>query len=158
MEFLNSYFPQGMEHYIVGGLAIGAAVSLLYLLTGLIGGMSSVFSTAWSYVSSQPFFQQDKQLKSRNWRMVYALGLILGTALWFVVSDNEPVITKVSWWQLAVGGFIAGFGARLGNGCTSGHGICGIASLSGSSLLAVLVFLVAAIVTAQLVVATGVGV
>ena len=61
----------------------------------------------------------------------------------------------MTWWQLAAGGFIAGFGARLSSGCTSGHGICGLASLQLPSLLAVLIFLATAIATAQLVRALG---
>jgi uncharacterized membrane protein YedE/YeeE len=61
----------------------------------------------------------------------------------------------VPWWQLLLGGFIAGFGARLSNGCTSGHGICGMASLQLPSLLAVLTFLATAMVTANLVRSLG---
>jgi uncharacterized membrane protein YedE/YeeE len=157
MELLNSLFPQGMAHYVYGGLAIGAGVCLLYVVTGLIGGMSSVYTTTWSYVSSSRFFQQPKQRDSRQWRLIYALGLILGALLWMLWLGKEPVVTTVPWWQLALGGFIAGFGARLGNGCTSGHGICGMASLSGKSFIAVAVFMVAAIVTAQLIAAIGMG-
>jgi uncharacterized membrane protein YedE/YeeE len=63
--------------------------------------------------------------------------------------------TGVPWWRLGVGGFIAGFGARLSNGCTSGHGICGLGSFQLPSLLAVVIFLASAIVTAQLVAAFG---
>ena len=59
------------------------------------------------------------------------------------------------WWQLLAGGVVAGFGARLANGCTSGHGICGLASLQWPSLLAVLTFLATAIVTARTVAAWG---
>jgi len=61
----------------------------------------------------------------------------------------------VSWWQLALGGFIAGYGARLSNGCTSGHGICGLASLQLPSLLAVLIFLGSAMVSAALIKTLG---
>jgi len=150
MELFNSMFPLGMEHYIVGGLLIGLGVSLLFIFTGLVGGMSSVYSTIWSYCSNLPFFQQDKHTKTRQWRLVYAVGLILGGALWLALPGSEVTITNVTWWQLAVGGFIAGFGARFGNGCTSGHGICGMASLNLLSVLAVIVFLTVAIITAQL--------
>ena len=64
-------------------------------------------------------------------------------------------MTHVAPWQLALGGFVAGFGARLSGGCTSGHGICGLASLQLPSLLAVLIFLATAIVTANVVRAPG---
>ncbi len=65
------------------------------------------------------------------------------------------VQTQVAAWQLPVGGFIAGFGARMSNGCTSGHGICGLASLQIPSLLAVATFLTTAIVVAHVVLALG---
>ena len=150
---VDQWFPLGVQHYIVGGLLIGFAVSLLFVVTGLVGGMSSVYSSTLSYVSKVPFFQQKGLLESRKWRIVYALGLILGAALWLAVPGNSGVVTGVSWWQLALGGFIAGFGARLGDGCTSGHGICGVGLLKLPSFIAVAVFLTMAIVTAQLVAA-----
>jgi len=67
------------------------------------------------------------------------------------LNEGVAVTTEVPGWQLLAGGFIAGFGARLSNGCTSGHGICGLASLQIPSLGAVIVFLCTAIATAQLV-------
>ena len=89
-------------------------------------------------------------LDSRGWRIYLAVGLIAGTALyWYGLGPGVPWQTSIPLWQLGVGGFIAGFGARLGNGCTSGHGICGMASLQWPSLLSVLIFLGVAIVTAQ---------
>jgi len=152
---ISSVFPAGIWHYLLGGLLIGAGVSVLFAFTGRIGGMSGVFSATWSYVSQLPFFQQTRFTSSRQWRLLYALGLIIGAALWLLSSQAGPVTTHVPWWQLALGGFIGGYGARLGNGCTSGHGICGLASLSATSFWAVLVFLAAAIMTAQLVEAMG---
>lgn len=155
MELLNTIFPNGTTHYLLGGLFIGLGVSLLFVFTGLVGGMSSVYSAVWSYFSKIPFFQEEKLTKTRQWRLVYAAGLILGAAIWLSFPGNEVTITNVPLWQLAVGGFIAGFGARLGNGCTSGHGICGVASLSLPSVLAVIVFLTVAIITAQVVASFG---
>ena len=63
--------------------------------------------------------------------------------------------TTVTWWQLSIGGFIAGYGARLSNGCTSGHGVCGLASLQVPSLLAVIIFLGCAMISAALVKSLG---
>jgi uncharacterized membrane protein YedE/YeeE len=155
MELLDTLFPLGLSHYIIGGLFIGLGVSLLFVFTGLIGGMSSVYSAVWSYFSKVSFFQQEKQTKTRQWRLVYAAGLILGALIWLSLPDSEVTVTSVSGWRLALGGFIAGFGARLGNGCTSGHGICGMASLNLSSIFAVLVFLSVGMVTAQLIAFLG---
>jgi len=152
---LTVIFPAGIWHYLLGGLVIGAGVSVLFVFTGRIGGMSGVFSATWSYVSRLSYFQQTRFTSSRQWRLLYALGLVIGAALWLLSSQAGPVTTEVPWWQLAIGGFIGGYGARLGNGCTSGHGICGMASLSATSLWAVLTFLGCAIVTAQIVEALG---
>ena len=157
MEILDSLFPIGMMHYISGGLLIGAGVSLLFMLTGLVGGMSSVYSSIWSYTSKLDFFQQPIVKDSRTWRLVYALGLVLGAGIWFAFSDTTSSLTTLPWWQLAIGGFIAGFGARYGNGCTSGHGICGMASLSLPSFLSVVIFLSTAIITAQIFTAVNGG-
>jgi len=146
-------FPTGWAHYLLGGVLIGSGVSLLYLFTGWIGGMSTVFSSTWSYVSTRPFFQQSRLLETRAWRLVFALGLILGAALWSVaLGSTESVatsVTAVPWWQLGVGGVLVGFGARLSNGCTSGHGICGLSSLQLPSLMAVLIFMLTAFLTAN---------
>ena len=127
-------------------------MSVLFLATGLIGGMSSVFTTTWSFFSRLPYFSQDRFLASRRWRLVYAAGLVIG-ALVFVAAIGEPFQTAVPLWRLAAGGFIAGFGARLAGGCTSGHGICGMASLQPASVLAVLAFLATAMITARVVAA-----
>ncbi|MEX8516985.1 MAG: YeeE/YedE family protein [Leptothrix sp. (in: b-proteobacteria)] len=145
-------FPLGWAHYLVGGLFIGAGVALLFVATGLVGGMSTFFSSTWSLVSRWPYFQQARFVQSRSWRLVYALGLVLGAALWWVWrGPTGPLGTAVPWWQLLIGGVLVGYGARLSNGCTSGHGICGLSSLRLPSLLAVLTFMACGIVTASLV-------
>lgn len=149
---LDTLFPLGMFHYIAGGICIGLAVSLIFMLTGQVAGMSSVFSSSWSWCSKLAFFQQRRLVDSRGWRLCLAIGLVLGTALfWFGFGPAHAWQTSVPWWQLLLGGFVAGFGARMSNGCTSGHGICGMASLQLPSLLAVLTFLSTAFVTAYLV-------
>ena len=145
------FFPNGITHYLVGGLIIGVAVGLLYITTGLIGGMSTVYSSTWSYFSKQPFFQQQNLIGSRDWRLAYAAGLVLGGVIWLAWLGAGTWQTSVPMWQLGLGGFLVGFGARLSQGCTSGHGICGLASLRLPSLLSVLTFLATGISTAQLV-------
>jgi uncharacterized membrane protein YedE/YeeE len=151
MNLLSTLFPLGWQHYLLGGLLIGAGTALLFVLTGRIGGMSTVFSSTWSFVVQRPFFQQVRFVSSRNWRLVYAAGLILGALLWWQgFADGASQSTGVPVWQLLLGGFFVGYGARLGNGCTSGHGICGLGSLQWPSLLAVLTFMATAFVTANL--------
>lgn len=152
---LHELFPLGWQHYLAGGLLIGAGVSLLFVTTGLIGGMSSFYSACWSWMSRHAFFQQPRFVETRQWRLVYAAGLILGAALWITLAGTGSVTTQVTWWQLLAGGFLAGFGARLANGCTSGHGICGMASLQLPSILAVVIFLATGTITAHLVRSLG---
>jgi uncharacterized membrane protein YedE/YeeE len=125
-------------------------LSLLFTATGLIGGMSTVFTTVWSFLSRAPYFNSPRFLASGTWRLIYAGGLLAGAVLW-MLTLGAPQHTTVPLWQLAVGGFIAGFGARLANGCTAGHGICGIASLQAPSIAAVAIFLATAMATAHLV-------
>ncbi len=125
-------------------------MSLLFVSTGLIGGMSTVFTTIWSFFSAAPYFREERFVASRGWRLVYALGLVVGAFAW-LVTIGEPFRTQVPAWQLAAGGFLAGFGARLSNGCTAGHGICGMASLQPASILAVVIFLATAMATARIV-------
>jgi len=150
MDF-STLFPFGWQHYLMGGLLIGAGVALLYVMNGWVGGMSTVFSSSWSYVLKRPFFQQGRLTDTRAWRLIYALGVVLGAIVWRVfLSDGSAQTTSVPAWQLLVGGFLVGYGARLGDGCTSGHGICGLGALQLPSLGAVLTFMATAFVTANL--------
>lgn len=151
---LDLYFPHGFARYLAGGALIGSGVALLFMTTGRQGGASSVFSSLWSYVSRARFFQQAALRDSRHWRLLYALGMLAGGAAMALAGLGVPG-TGLASWQLLLGGLLAGFGARLGGGCTSGHGICGLASLSAGSLVMVLAFLASAIVTAQLMQAGG---
>jgi uncharacterized protein len=152
---MDAYFPNGYLQYIVGGACIGLGVSLLFVMTGLVGGMSSVYSSTWSFVSNRPFFQQAKFLSSRQWRLFYAAGLILGAVIAAFAFNKPGYVLSVHPAALFVGGIVAGFGARLSNGCTSGHGICGMASLNKASIVAVIIFLSTAAVTAKLMAVAG---
>jgi uncharacterized membrane protein YedE/YeeE len=153
---IDILFPHGWLHYLEGGLLIGAATGLLYVLLGWVGGMSTVFSSTLSFVSDLAFFQQPRFLDTRAWRLVFALGLILGASAWWLVTGPVGgVHTALPAWQLATGGVLVGFGARLSNGCTSGHGICGLSSLQLPSLAAVVTFMATAFVSARVVLLLG---
>lgn len=155
---LDILFPNGMIHYLAGGICIGLATSLIFIFTGNVAGMSSFFSSTLSWFSRLSYFQQDRFVNTRAWRAYLAVGLVLGGALyWFGMGPATSWQTSVPLWQLGAGGFIAGYGARLGNGCTSGHGICGMASLQWPSLLSVLIFMACAFITANVVVYAGGG-
>lgn len=153
---IEQWLPNGWLHYLLGGLLIGVGVGAAFLCAGLVTGMSTFFSSTWSWVSRLRFFQQDRLRGSRGWRAALAVGLVIGGAIYTVtLGDGTLGTTAVSGWQLGVGGVLIGFGARLSDGCTSGHGICGLASFQLPSLLAVLTFLATAMATAQLVRALG---
>ena len=153
---IDTLFPLGWIHYLSGGVFIGLGVALLWIATGRLAGMSSVFSSSWSFVSRRPYFQQPRWLASRTWRLQLALGLVLGAGLWWLwFGPAEAMGTDVPAWRLALGGLFVGFGARLAGGCTSGHGICGLASLKLPSLLAVLTFMGTGFLTAQALAAAG---
>lgn len=145
---MQDFFPRGAAHYLAGGALLGLAVALAYALCGLVTGMSSFFSSTWSWFSRAAYFQQARFTSSRNWRLALAVGLVLGGAL-FVAGGGTAPPTAVPAWRLLLGGFLAGYGARLSNGCTSGHGLCGLGALQLPSLVAVLTFLATAMLTAH---------
>ena len=151
---LDAYFPTGYAHFFYGGLLMGLGVALLYASSGRLGGASTFFSAIWSHLIASDFFRQARFVNSRNWRTVYALGMLLG-GLIYAGLDLPRLVTEVAHWKFIVGGLFIGFGARLGGGCTSGHGICGMASLSLPSMTMVITFLTSAIITAQVVSALG---
>jgi len=150
-------FPLGITSYLIGGIVIGLAVSFVYILTGLHATQSSLFSSTLSYFSKVPFFNRKTYLESREWRLYFAAGVMLGALLYTVtISPDGFWSTSVQWWRLILGGFLVGFGTRLSSGCTSGHGISGIASLSTTSLYAVITFIGVGIVVANLMLILGV--
>lgn len=150
-------FPLGVFPYIAGGILIGIGVSYIYITTGIHATQSSFFSTTLSYFSKRPYFQQKQYLDSRGWRIIFAVGVILGAFIYTITLSPEGFFTtSIQWWRLAVGGFLVGFGTRLSQGCTSGHGISGLASLSTTSLYAVITFLAIGILTAIILQTLGV--
>jgi uncharacterized membrane protein YedE/YeeE len=151
-------FPLGIEPYLVGGIIVGVGVALIYLITGLHATQSSFFTTTLSWFSKRKHFQKEKNIKERSWRLILAIGVVIGAFIYtFTLSPTGFWSTSVQLWRLALGGLLVGFGTRLSSGCTSGHGISGLASLSKTSLIAVIVFMGVAIVTANIVQLLGVS-
>jgi uncharacterized membrane protein YedE/YeeE len=122
---------------ILGGVLIGAAATVLLACNGRIAGLSGIVnglqSGSWS---------------DRSWRIMFLLGLMGGADIMFLFMPSS-LSQRVSFPALAVivAGLLVGFGTRMGNGCTSGHGVCGLGRLSLRSLVAVLVFMVSAMTT-----------
>jgi uncharacterized membrane protein YedE/YeeE len=151
-------FPLGIEPYLIGGIIIGIGVSLVYLTTGLHATQSSFLTTTLSWFSKRVHFQKERNIKERNWRVVLATGLIIGALIHtLTLSPTGFWTTSVQLWRLFLGGLLVGFGTRLSGGCTSGHGISGLASKSKTSLYAVIVFMGVAIVTANIIQLLGIS-
>lgn len=147
-------FPNGITHYALGGLFVGLGVLFIYFFTSRIPGASTFLESTLSYVSKKKRFQ--KYINSRDWRLTFTAGIILGAFIHTIVARPEFFTTEVSILRLFLGGVLVGIGTRIGKGCTSGHGVCGIGSLSKTSFIAVITFLIAAIITAQTVQFIGV--
>ena len=87
---------------------------------------------------------------------MFTLGIVGGAAIYALLFQDGWWTTDVQWWRLLGGGVLVGVGTRLGKGCTSGHGVCGVGSASSTSIVNVVTFMAVAIGTAQLVQALGV--
>lgn len=114
-----------------GGVLIGIAVSLMLFLNGRVTGISGIVSGIATAEKSD-----------RGWRISFVLGLIFGGGVLYLLNPSffAPMVTA-SLGQIVVAGVCVGFGTVLGNGCTSGHGICGITRLSPRSLVATIIFM-----------------
>lgn len=148
---MESLFPFGVGHYLLGGLLVGAGIAVMYLLTGLVAGVSTTFTSTWSFLSgpSDSFFKREKFVASRAWRLSLVSGLVLGGFVYLVlVNGGETTVTTLSPLRLFMGGILVGIGTRMASGCASGHGICGNAMLEKSSIVSTTTFLVVGIVVA----------
>lgn len=125
---------------LIGGALIGLAATLLYALAGRIAGISGMINTAIENPAE------------RQWRMIFLMGLVVGAGAWFLLGNPAlPARSGFPLPWLLLAGLLVGIGTRLGNGCTSGHGICGLARLSKRSLVAVLVFMACGIATTTII-------
>ena len=121
----------------IGGALIGLSAVLLLLSTGRIAGISGIFSGLLNMRG-----------EDKGWRIAFLAGLILAPVIASLVGYGmSPPNLPSSWTVIVVAGVLVGFGTRLGGGCTSGHGICGIAQMSPRSAAATVVFMVTAIAT-----------
>ena len=120
----------------IGGVLIGLSAVVLLLFNGRIAGISGMLKNSIS--SKSEFF----------WSWLFIAGMILGGLAYEYLFASKPTPTyTLAPFTMIVGGLIAGFGARMGGGCTSGHGVCGLGRLSKRSFVAVLTFMATAIVT-----------
>ncbi|MCC1493846.1 YeeE/YedE family protein [Cognatishimia sp. F0-27] len=121
-----------------GGVLIGIASTLLMLFAGRIMGATGVLAGLFQPASGSDF----------AWRAALLAGMVSGPALVWLVSGEMPAIeVPVSTPALVIGGLIVGVGVTFGSGCTSGHGVCGMARLSPRSFVATAVFMASTLAT-----------
>lgn len=121
---------------VIGGVLIGLSASILLLFNGRIAGISGMINGALEFTSSQ------------LWRWYFLGGMLLGGILFeYVLPLPSTPSYPFSPILMILGGFLVGFGTRMGNGCTSGHGVCGLGRLSVRSLSAVISFLLSGMIT-----------
>ncbi len=131
-----------MEHFTpvsaaIGGVLIGLSVALLWLGNGRVAGISGIVGGLWTPSTGDI-----------AWRIVFIVGLIAAPLLYRAGGGAlPPIVVPLPWPLIIAAGLLVGFGTRLGGGCTSGHGVCGLARLSPRSLVATAVFMATAMVT-----------
>ena len=121
---------------LVGGVLIGAAAALLWILNGRVAGISGIVGELLAPTRGEA-----------RWRLGFVAGLVGGGALVRLVHPTAFALPHASTTVLVASGVLVGFGTRLANGCTSGHGVCGISRLSPRSLAATGIFMAVGVAT-----------
>jgi hypothetical protein len=124
-----------------GGVLIGLAAVLLLAVNGRVAGVSGILG---GLITSRSGAE-------RSWRLLFVTGLIAGAALYRLFYGPLPIQIQSTAPVLLAAGALVGWGTRLGSGCTSGHGVCGLARLSPRSLLATVTFMLFGVLTVYLV-------
>src|SRR6266404_2263784 len=122
---------------VIGGALIGLASVWLLIANGRIAGVSGILHGLFA--------------GERLWRAWFIAGLIVAGFVWHAFAGPAPIRQGFGLGWVALAGLLVGFGTRMGGGCTSGHGVCGLGRLSARSLVAVLVFMGAGMITAYVV-------
>lgn len=127
-----------MTYALIGGSIIGVAVSLMLIFNGRVTGISGIVSGVLRPVKGDTL-----------WRTLFLLGLLIGGfILKFVRPESfESLSLNMGLGDYAIAGFLVGFGTLLGNGCTSGHGVCGNSRLSVRSMVATMTFILFGVIS-----------
>ena len=121
---------------LIGGVLIGTAINIFFFTTGRLAGVSGIINNL--------LFQKS----SRNNNFLFIIGLVIGPFIYIYFSNNKIPFTITSSIPLIIlGGLLVGIGTKIGKGCTSGHGVCGISLFSIRSIVATLIFMLFAIFT-----------
>ncbi|MCC2521254.1 YeeE/YedE family protein [Vibrio coralliilyticus] len=122
---------------LIGGALLGLSATMLLMINGKVAGISGIVNGVLSPKRNDLF-----------WRLLFLIGMVSGGALSVMVIGIEiPSTESISTFVLVIAGLLVGFGTRLGNGCTSGHGICGVGRFSFRSIVATAIFMVVAALT-----------
>ena len=133
-------------HSFIGGLLIGMAVILFFISNGRLAGVSGIVNN--SLTISQ----------NRTVNLLFLFGLILGPVIFMIFTQNTiPFSMTTSIPIIIFGGLLVGIGTKIGSGCTSGHGVCGISRFSIRSIVATVLFIFAAMMTVFIFKLIGLG-
>ena len=121
---------------LIGGSIIGIAVSLLLLFNGKVLGVSGILGELFNHPLSKNY-----------WRLFFVLGLLISPLIYSIFHPIPLIEISSNKLLIIVAGLLVGFGSRLGSGCTSGHGVCGLARLSVRSFIATMTFISFGLVT-----------
>ena len=126
-----------MTNAILGGALIGLAASIMLLFNGKVTGISGIIGGVLN-----------PENHDKKWRILFVTGLLSGGLILRLLNDQVFILkTSVTPMDYIIAGFLVGFGTLLGNGCTSGHGVCGISRLSPRSMIATITFIISGVVS-----------
>ena len=125
----------------IGGILIGIAAIIIILTNGRIMGISGILGNLITL----------KETDQRYWRIAFLLGVLIGPLIFTILFKEIKSEMVANTTFLIISGFLVGLGTSLGNGCTSGHGICGLSRFSIRSIVATLVFVISGMITVYLI-------
>ena len=123
----------------LGGILIGIAIIIFFISTGRLAGVSGL---SYNVISNN----------NRYTNFLFLIGLVMGPLVYkYTITENIPFIITNNYFILISGGLIVGLGTKIGSGCTSGHGVCGISRFSIRSILATISFILSGVITVLLI-------
>ncbi len=126
---------------LMGGILIGIAATIIFFVNGRIMGISGILGNLIA----------TKETDQKFWRIIFILGVLIGSLIFILLFKEIKSEMVANTTLLIISGFLVGLGTSLGNGCTSGHGICGLSRFSIRSIVATLVFVISGMITVYLI-------
>ena len=126
---------------LMGGILIGIAATIIFFVNGRIMGISGILGNLIA----------TKETDQKFWRIIFILGVLIGPLIFILLFKEIKSEMVANTTLLIISGFLVGLGTSLGNGCTSGHGICGLSRFSIRSIVATLVFVISGMITVYLI-------